>query len=77
MPDFSRYSNANFALYETKDVNQSVRRFRIYGKDAKALGVAKVAIDRVVRGEVLYSGSTNMIWDSSLKRRRGNSIWNH
>lgn len=63
-------STVKFAVYQRTNVNQHLRKFRIYSKDVKALGVAKMAIDKIVRGDILSSGEIP-IWDSEFETAAG------
>ena len=56
-------STVRFSLYERTDTHRYVRKFRIYSKDIKALGAAKMAVDKIVKGDTLLSEDNNPLWD--------------
>ena len=63
-------NSVKFALFERKNTHDYIQKLRIYSKDTKSLGRAKMAIDKIVKGDIIKSGD-DVLWDRDFESPAG------
>lgn len=75
-PNNGPFSFVRLSLYDSDESMQVNKKFRIYGKDIKALGKVKNAVDDLVRGEVFLEGDS-VFWHEVFETAAGTLFLNN
>ena len=63
-------NTVKFALFERKNMHDYIQKLRIYSKDLKSLGRTKMAIDKIVKDDIIKSGD-DVLWDRDFESPAG------